>query len=179
MSAEFREFYLSSVRSLTGWFYKMGFRAPDLDDLVQDSYLEAFRNFKQLRSPGAARSWLFVIGRRQVAKRLRDGKVDFETLDDDWQSVAEDQVDCAEIIDNQLACRRIIIGLTAVRPARKRQALVDFFIEEKSLQEISKKYRIRVSTLTTWCHRFRSECRQRQQIYESEVTISSCERIPT
>ncbi len=44
---------------------------PDAEDLLQDSALRAFTSFDQLRSPAAARAWLFTILTRTHLNRIR------------------------------------------------------------------------------------------------------------
>jgi RNA polymerase sigma factor (sigma-70 family) len=45
---------------------------PDVDDVVQETMLRAIRGIKDLREPGAFRSWLVAIAIRQVRDSYRD-----------------------------------------------------------------------------------------------------------
>jgi RNA polymerase sigma-70 factor (ECF subfamily) len=46
-------------------------RDDELDDLVQEVFIEAYRGFHQLRSPDAAKAWLARITVRRAVRRLR------------------------------------------------------------------------------------------------------------
>ncbi|HXU04306.1 MAG TPA: sigma-70 family RNA polymerase sigma factor [Polyangia bacterium] len=46
-------------------------RDDELDDLVQEVFIEAYRGFHQLRSPDAVKSWLARITVRRAIRRLR------------------------------------------------------------------------------------------------------------
>jgi RNA polymerase sigma factor (sigma-70 family) len=45
---------------------------PDVDDVVQETMLRAVRGLRELRDPGAFRSWLVAIAIRQVRDSYRD-----------------------------------------------------------------------------------------------------------
>jgi RNA polymerase sigma-70 factor, ECF subfamily len=46
-------------------------RDDELDDLVQEVFIEAYRGFHQLRSPDAVKAWLARITVRRATRRLR------------------------------------------------------------------------------------------------------------
>jgi RNA polymerase sigma-70 factor (ECF subfamily) len=46
-------------------------RDDELDDLVQEVFIEAYRGYHQLRSPGAVKAWLARITVRRAVRRLR------------------------------------------------------------------------------------------------------------
>jgi RNA polymerase sigma-70 factor, ECF subfamily len=46
-------------------------RDDELDDLVQEVFIEAYRGFHQLRSPDAVKAWLARITVRRAVRRLR------------------------------------------------------------------------------------------------------------
>ena len=46
-------------------------RDDELDDLVQEVFIEAYRGYHQLRSPGAVKAWLARITVRRATRRLR------------------------------------------------------------------------------------------------------------
>ena len=50
-------------------------RDDDLDDLVQDVFLEAHRGLARIRDPGALKSWLATIAVRRASRRLRRQKL--------------------------------------------------------------------------------------------------------
>ena len=58
-------------RMVNGLAYRIMGRDGDVDDLVQDSFLEALRNLDRLDNPQAFASWLGSIVVRTAGKRLR------------------------------------------------------------------------------------------------------------
>ena len=63
----FREF--SPVVARLG--LRMLGRPHEVDDLVQDVFLDAHLGFLSIRDPAALRSWVYTIAVRHVRKRLR------------------------------------------------------------------------------------------------------------
>lgn len=59
------------ARMVNGMAYRIMGRDADVDDLVQDAFLEAFRSLDRLKEPAAFGSWLGSIVVRTASKRLR------------------------------------------------------------------------------------------------------------
>ena len=59
------------TRLVNGMAYRILGRDSDVDDLVQDSFLEALRSLSRLDNPAAFSSWLGAIVVRTASKRLR------------------------------------------------------------------------------------------------------------
>jgi len=57
-------------------------RDPTLaNDLVQETFLRAFRSFGKLRDPGAAKAWLITILRREYARTFERKVPDLTDID--------------------------------------------------------------------------------------------------
>jgi len=67
-SAFFDEFYPRVFRFVAG---ATGAAAADVDDLVQETLLHAWRNRGQFRGDAALDSWILAIARNRVRMRLR------------------------------------------------------------------------------------------------------------
>lgn len=63
--------YRRYARMVNGLAYRMLGRDADVDDLVQDSFVEALKNLHRLDNPAAFSSWLGSIVVRTAGKRLR------------------------------------------------------------------------------------------------------------
>ena len=55
--------------------FKIMGRDDDLDDLVQEVFIEAHRSLRRLRDPGALKSWLARITVRRTIRKLRRTRV--------------------------------------------------------------------------------------------------------
>ena len=51
--------------------YRLLGRDDDLDDLIQEVFIEAYRGLRQIRSPESVKAWLGRIAVRRATKRLR------------------------------------------------------------------------------------------------------------
>jgi RNA polymerase sigma-70 factor (ECF subfamily) len=77
------------VRSFSSELYRFGFglchNSAQAEDLVQETFLRAWKSFDNLRESNSARSWLYTILRRENARiyeRLRPEARAPETLPD-------------------------------------------------------------------------------------------------
>jgi RNA polymerase sigma-70 factor (ECF subfamily) len=62
----------------------------DVDDLVQETYLRAWRSLPGFAARSSARTWLFAIARRVVVDHVRAAVARPRNAElDDWQSAAE------------------------------------------------------------------------------------------
>ncbi len=72
VKSHWREIYTYALR-LSG-------NRSDAEDVVQDTYLQAWRSIGSLRDPGSARSWLYTIARRGWW-RMRENRNASQSLD--------------------------------------------------------------------------------------------------
>lgn len=83
--------YEAMVRALSADLYRFAYwlsRSESVaQDLVQETFLRAWRNLDSLRDAESAKPWLFTILRREHARLYERKRLDTEELDDD---VAED-----------------------------------------------------------------------------------------
>lgn len=68
--------YAKHARYVAGVVHRLlGAGAGDLDDIVQETFLDAFEGIARLEDPGAARAWLVTVAvrrtRRLLARRRR------------------------------------------------------------------------------------------------------------
>lgn len=70
-SSALREIYDAHARKLAGLAFRMLGASNDLEDIVQDTFSEAFRGLSRLREPEALGGWLRTIAVRVVHRYLR------------------------------------------------------------------------------------------------------------
>lgn len=68
---DFATLALQFLEDVTAFARRLSPSAADADDLVQGTYLRAFRSWRGLRQPGACRAWLFQIARNLHLDRQR------------------------------------------------------------------------------------------------------------
>jgi RNA polymerase sigma factor (sigma-70 family) len=144
-------------------------RGEDLEDVLQNVYLEAHKSFADLRDPQAGLAWLFTIGRRQyaryVALRVRRRRLFADVAPDDERGAGEAGEARPAAVDERLVtgglCGQVFALMDQVENPTRRLALQLFFLEDLSLKEIAARTATNVSTLTTWISRFRQQAQAR------------------
>jgi RNA polymerase sigma-70 factor (ECF subfamily) len=67
----FRELYQRHARSVAGTVYRLLGRDDEVDDVIQETFLEAYRAMGDLRDPGSVRGWLRTTAVRCTYRKLR------------------------------------------------------------------------------------------------------------
>ncbi len=126
--------------------YRLTGSVHDAEDLTQEVFLTAQRKMGQLRSIGAARSWLFTILRNCFLKaRTRRRPASAVDLDINVDSIADDapheglgegEIDQAKL---QEALNRL--------PDVSRLVVVMFYFEECSYREIAERLEMPIGTV--------------------------------
>src|SRR5438874_1463106 len=84
-----RQLYEQWVRAYATQLYRFAYRLMGnhqvAEDLVQETFVEAWRSIENQREPEKARAWLFQILRFRYAHHLRDAKARIQTAPLDAQ----------------------------------------------------------------------------------------------
>ena len=148
--AAFVEEALSHIDSLYGTALRLTRRAPDAEDLVQDTYLKAFRAAHQFERGTNLKAWLFTILHNTFRNaRRHDGRnpvdVDSEAVDRAADLATAGQTPeqrlTRDVLDADLQA-----ALDAV-PEAFRQALWLRDVEELSYAEIAKALDVPIGTV--------------------------------
>ena len=126
-------------RRYSSYVATIGFRLlgrdDELDDLVQEVFIEAYRGFHQLRSPDAVKAWLARITVRRATRRLRRRRLrsffSLESLPSDARLVDDGATpeDIAEVASTYRMVERI--------PVRQRVVWVLKHVEGETLDAIA------------------------------------------
>lgn len=88
---EFAQAALSHLDSLYGTALRLTRRAPDAEDLVQDTYLKAFRSAHQYQAGTNLKAWLFTILHNTFRNiRRHDGRNPVDVDSDAVERVVDD-----------------------------------------------------------------------------------------
>ena len=128
------------------------------EDLIQDTFLEAWRSLRSLRDPAAGRAWLHAILRHRFARwarrrrnRPQTGVTD-EVLDSGRGDPGPDVLE-------RLADRDAVERALAALPDPQREALVLMFVEGLSSHEAAARLAIPRGTILSRVHRARRTLR--------------------
>lgn len=118
-------------------------------DLVQDTFLRAWKHLDSLLDPAAAKAWLVTILRRENARRFERKQFDYDDTEQD--SLADTTQSSAEQhCDNDLLRRRM-----ATLPQEYREPLVLQALGGFSSDEIANLLQLNVNTVNTRLFRAR------------------------
>jgi RNA polymerase sigma-70 factor (ECF subfamily) len=158
-----RRIYEDLVRSHGGNLYRFAYRlcgdADMADDLVQETFFEAWRSIHSLRDPESGRSWLFQILRHRRAHGIRDRSrrvqptADLERLVD----VADNAgVDVLAKLSNQELLRLALEALNE----QYREPFLLVFLEDFTCRETAELLSIPLGTVLSRIHRARQFLRR-------------------
>jgi RNA polymerase sigma-70 factor (ECF subfamily) len=124
----------------------------DAEDMVQETFYTAFKNFHQLRDKGKCKSWLFAILRNIYLKerRQRERIYKIEQSEDvnylSYLEEAAEQFDIEKAVVNKIDSDRI--GHTLDRlPEKYKSPLLLFYMENSTYKEISDTLDIPIGTV--------------------------------
>jgi RNA polymerase sigma-70 factor (ECF subfamily) len=120
-------------------------RREEIDDLVQDVFLEAYRCLHRLQDPRAVKGWLATIAVRQISRRLRRRKLAHKL---GWRPTEADYERIAgrgASPEQRLLIARVYQALDRL-PVKQRLPWVLRFIEGEPIEQITKACRISRAT---------------------------------
>jgi len=130
-SAFFDEFHARVFRYIAS---STGAPAADVDDLVQETLLEAWKNRAQYRGDSALETWVLAIARNRVKMRLRSlgrrGEIDRALRAMDSEEIPDAVLRDAETV---AAVRRALEAL----PPDQADALVLRYYEGRSVRDMA------------------------------------------
>ena len=122
---------------VAGMGHRQGLRSAEVDDLVQDTFIKAFRSIGSLRDPAAFRSWLGTLtiraSRDALRRRSRRRKIG-GSLDD---AVELDRVIATDTSPEVTAELRAIYSVIESLPTDARVVLVLRRVEGMTIPEVA------------------------------------------
>lgn len=161
---EFEEVALPHLPLLYRVAYRLAGNRQDAEDLVQETFLKAYRAFHQFREGTNCRAWLLTILRnahldhvRKMAKEPPTETWDDRELAHDGPQPPADAVEVA--LDGSLdsEVEQALLGL----PTQHRLAVMLADLEEMSYEEIGKALGCPIGTVRSRLHYGRALLRQR------------------
>ncbi|MFQ5669298.1 MAG: sigma-70 family RNA polymerase sigma factor [Acidobacteriota bacterium] len=172
--AEFEHVAIPHADALYNFALKMARNQKDAEDLVQDTFLRAFRFFHHFEPGTNCRAWLFRILKNIYINNYRRGQrtpdqVEWSQVEEFYNSVAsEDLVKRhktpeQEYLDSTVD--RHIEEAIAALPDEYRAVVVLNFAEELSYKEISQILEIPMGTVMSRLHRGRKILQRKLRDY--------------
>ncbi|MGE0174151.1 MAG: RNA polymerase sigma factor [Oligoflexales bacterium] len=160
----YQDFYQKSFKPLVSHLRRLGIKnQADLEDIIQETYLEAYRSWESLKDAAAGVAWVLTIGRRQMFKHFRKQTERQNNIQDnfDFEGIVDESIFCpAENMENRTMTHTIIQEIGMIKDERKKRAIQLFYLEDANLTDIAHSTGVNASTLTTWFSRFRQDMRK-------------------
>jgi RNA polymerase sigma factor (sigma-70 family) len=120
------------------------------DDVVQEIWLAVVRGLPRLRRPDRFTPWLFTVARRAVMNRLRE----------EYSRREPEPVDAVGDEAEGVVNRETLAGALAALPAREREVLLLFYLEDLPLEACAQICAVPVGTIKSRLNRARGLLRR-------------------
>jgi RNA polymerase sigma-70 factor, ECF subfamily len=151
MKNQFKEIALSHFNALYGFALTITADHRDAEDLVQETYLRAYRKFEQFAFGSSCKAWLFRIMRNIAIDRVRKR----DPLSAAGSDASPDELAGLEVAADQLACAIDIKQAFNALPAEYRMIVLLKDIEGFTYQEIAGILNFPIGTVMSRLHRGR------------------------
>ncbi len=158
-----RSLYIRLVEAHAAELYRFSYRlcgrADIAEDLVQETFYEAWRSIGSLRSPDKGRAWLYKILRRRFARHLRDRS---RSLQDNARhgNLEQGTISSGPDMSKKLAERDMLQKAIDTLESRYKEPFLMVFLEGLSCREAAEELDIPLGTVLSRIHRARSFLRQ-------------------
>ena len=168
---EFEELFHRSQRRAFNLAYRLTGNSADAEDVTQDAFVRAWRNFDSYDASRSFEGWLFrIITNRVIDLRRRQKRVPMYSLDtpihgdEDGQPLAHEfaapNSDPEQIVVGPVMEERLQVALASL-PTDYRNAILLCDVEQRSYQEIAEVMRCAIGTVRSRIHRARVMLRKR------------------
>lgn len=173
---KFERDLLPHINALNTFAYHLSYNEEDARDLVQETYLKAYKAIDSYDEGTNAKAWLFKILKnnyinqyRRKSKRPRN--VDFEAfvgLHDSEDSPLKSKVDLREEIYEELMGDEVTIAINGL-PLDFRTVILLCDIEGFTYEEIAKILDVPIGTVRSRLHRARNLLKEKLSTYARKL----------
>lgn len=146
-----------SMRQLTDWNEALA------DDLVQDAFIQAFKELHRFRKQAKFSSWLYRIAYNTFLQHVRKKQLVTETIEDQPLVAADSAENTSAPEQNQSALHQKVARLLAAFDPERRSVLHLFLHRQHTQREISDIMGIPLGTVKTHINRGRQALQQSLQ----------------
>lgn len=159
----FAEFMRTFERRVRAVLYRLLDDARDVDEAVQDTFVQAWRNLERFRGDAAPYTWLYRIAVNEALMRRRRKTLPTTELQETTLSAGEDAYAAAD-------ARAFLIGRLRALPIEYRTAVVLRDIEGLSNEEVAEALGISLAAAKSRIHRGRMQLRAELEQWERPQT---------
>jgi RNA polymerase sigma-70 factor (ECF subfamily) len=151
MKNQFNDIALSHFNALYGFALSITGGASDAEDLVQETYLRAFRKFDQFEFGTSCKAWMFKIMRNIAIDRVRRK----DPLSATGNESCDDEFVCPHVEADHLPCTIDIKRAFGRLPSKHRVVVLLKDIEGFTYQEIAQILNFPIGTVMSRLYRGR------------------------
>ena len=159
---EFNKEAMPHMKLLHNYAYRMTNNQLDADDLVQETYLRAFRFFHKFERGTNCKAWLFRIMKNLYINNYRKaqkepGKVDYEEVENFFDSIRSEKIDSNDLqqrVFSNLLDDELMMALNSLQDDFKTVVIL-CDLEGLSYEEIAEFLNCPVGTVRSRLHRGR------------------------
>ncbi|MDR2120761.1 MAG: sigma-70 family RNA polymerase sigma factor [Tannerella sp.] len=135
---------------------RMAANREDAEELTQDTFLKAFRALPAFRRDSSFSTWLYRIAYNTALSAMRRQPAEHVSLADIADSTNEEAEDELAALDNDAQLERLQKALEQL-PPDDRALMLMFYMQEKTVAEISAVTRLSPANVKTKLHRTRKK----------------------
>lgn len=168
LKKDFENEALPHMSLLHNYAYRMCNSQLDADDLVQETYLRAYRFFHKFEKGTNCKAWLFRIMKNLFINKYRKnqkepGKVDYEDIENFYDSIKSERVDSTDLQEKMFANTlddEVITALNSLQDDFKTVVIL-CDLEGLSYEEIAEFVQCPIGTVRSRLHRGRKMLQQK------------------
>ncbi len=145
-SSEIKEYLLPHTDLIFRCACRLARKSHDAEDLMQETFYYAIKNFGQLKDRNKAKNWLFSILKNLFLKNLEKNKkridIDFDSVSNTISGLANLEEDHLKVESN-LAVRTVLSKLDE----RLRLPIEKFYFERMTYKEIAESLELPIGTV--------------------------------
>ncbi len=159
------------MQAYSGFVYSLAFRMlgkrADAEDVFQETFLRAWSHLTSFRSGGNFTHWIKRIATNLCLDRLKAGKQQYALHSKPVEEVQPLQE--AEQYAEQREQREMVKRLLAELPDTHRAAVVLFYLEDRSVEEVARTLKQKPGTVKVWLFRAREKMKARMEATGDEL----------
>ena len=172
LTEEFKREALPHIGILRNYANKMTGNELDADDLLQETYLRAFRFFHKFEKDTNCKAWLFRIMKNLFINNYRKnqkspGKVDYEEIENFFENIKSEKLDSSDLQEKvfaNLLDDNVTIALNSLQDDFK-TVIILCDLEGLSYEEIAEFVQCPIGTVRSRLHRARKLLAQKLYKY--------------
>ncbi len=172
----FNQEFMPHIDSMYNFAYRLSFDDDDSKDLVQDTYLKAYRFINSFQRGTNAKAWLYRILKNSFINEFRKkgkepSKVDYQEVENFYNS---DDVDDTRTVDLRVDTVKDMIGDEVTNALNSlaidfRTVIILCDLEGFTYEEMAKILDIPIGTVRSRLHRARNLLKEKLNTYASSM----------